>query len=79
MSSYVYIESENWLDDDGIRRHLYTVGFYKPNGQFEPESDHDNKGDAAERVAWLNGGIPPALIERFETACTALEYMEGRA
>jgi len=35
---------------------LWTVGFYKPDGSFEPESDHDSKTEAAERVAHLNGG-----------------------
>ena len=43
---YVYKKTERWL---------YTVGFYDPQGQWHPESDHDNKDDAAKRVAWLNG------------------------
>jgi len=33
----------------------YTVGFYKPDGIWEPESDHDNQEEAVKRVAWLNG------------------------
>ena len=45
--SYVYIRSEP---------QLWTVGFYKPDGKWEPESDHDNREEAAKRVAWLNGG-----------------------
>lgn len=44
---YVYKKTEE---------QLWTVGFYAPNGKFEPESDHDNSEDAATRVAWLNGG-----------------------
>lgn len=44
---YVYIKSEALL---------WTVGFYRPDGKFEPESDHDTPEDAAERVRWLNGG-----------------------
>ena len=44
--SYVYIKSEP---------NLRTVGFYKPDGPWEPESDHDNPDSAATRVAWLNG------------------------
>lgn len=44
---YVYIKSE---------RYLWTVGFYKPNGEFEPESDHDSQEKAAQRVRFLNGG-----------------------
>lgn len=43
---YVYIQSEPGL---------FTVGFYNPDGRFMPESDHDEKEMAAERVAFLNG------------------------
>lgn len=35
---------------------LYTVGFYTPDGDWKPESDHANSNAAAERVHWLNGG-----------------------
>jgi len=35
---------------------LWTVGFYMPDGTWEPESDHGSKDEAAARVAWLNGG-----------------------
>ncbi len=34
---------------------LYTVGFYKPNGDWMPESDHNIREEAAKRVAFLNG------------------------
>lgn len=44
---YVYLQSEPGL---------WTVGFYKPNGEFEPESDHCTKEAAAYRVHYLNGG-----------------------
>ena len=47
--SYVYIKSEE---------KLWTVGFYKPNGQWVPESDHASAADAAKRARWLNGGSP---------------------
>ena len=43
---YVYIQSES---------HLWTVGFYSPDGKWNPESDHDSPESAAKRVAWLNG------------------------
>lgn len=43
---YVYIRTE-----PGV----WTVGFYKPNGTWEAESDYDNREDAAKRVAYLNG------------------------
>jgi hypothetical protein len=35
---------------------LYTVGFYKPDGKFAPESDHESREEAARRVAYLKGG-----------------------
>lgn len=49
---WVYIHSET--DSDGFW--LYTVGFYKPDGTWVAESDHDNEEDAAARVHYLNGG-----------------------
>lgn len=44
---YVYIEPESGL---------WTVGFFDPDGKWIPESDHDNKEDAARQVHFLNGG-----------------------
>jgi hypothetical protein len=44
---YVYVESEPGL---------WTVGFYEPSGRWQAESDHRSAAEAAERVAWLNGG-----------------------
>jgi len=44
---YVYVRSEP---------NLWTVGFYDPQGKWHSESDHDVREEAAERVAWLNGG-----------------------
>ena len=44
---YVYILSEP---------ELWTVGFYAPDGKWNPESDHDNEESAAKRVHYLNGG-----------------------
>lgn len=44
---YVYINSE---------RGLWTVGFYTPTGEWVPESDYNSPTEAAERVAYLNGG-----------------------
>jgi hypothetical protein len=44
---YVYLSSEP---------NLWTVGFYKPSGEWMPESDHATKEEAAERVRYLNGG-----------------------
>jgi len=47
--NYVYINSEPGL---------WTVGFYGNDGSWHPESDHEDKNKAAERVAWLNGSRP---------------------
>lgn len=44
---YVYIRSET---------NLWTVGFYSPDGKWNPESDHATQEKAARRVRWLNGG-----------------------
>ncbi len=44
---YVYINSEP---------NLYTVGFYDPSGEWHPDSDYAARGEAAERVRYLNGG-----------------------
>jgi hypothetical protein len=63
--SYVYIQSETagqkiYTDENGAavryEHNLYTVGFYAPDGKWEPESDHATREEAAERVAYLNGG-----------------------
>lgn len=49
MNAYVYIQSEK-------NPPLYTVGFYDPNGKWQPESDHTSPNEAAARVHYLNGG-----------------------
>jgi hypothetical protein len=49
---YVYIESEHHAEGS-----LWTVGFYSPlDGKWNPESDHESRELAADRVHWLNGG-----------------------
>ena len=45
--TYVYLKSE-----PGV----WTVGFYLPDGTWEPESDYNDPGQAADRVRYLNGG-----------------------
>lgn len=50
-STWIYMETERGFDYI-----LYTVGFYKPDGEFVPESDHNSAEKAAERVHYLNGG-----------------------
>jgi len=44
---WVYIKSEPGL---------WTVGFYKPDGEWEAESDWPSAKQAAARVHYLNGG-----------------------
>ena len=44
---YVYIKTE---------KYLWTVGFYRPDGRFETDSDWDDRDDARNRVHYLNGG-----------------------
>ena len=45
--SFVYIESQPGL---------WTVGHYRPDGKWVPESDHTSPDGASCRVAALNGG-----------------------
>lgn len=35
---------------------LYTVGYDDSNGDWQPESDHNTKQEAANRVNFLHGG-----------------------
>lgn len=37
------------------------MGFYRPSGKWEPDSDHHDREEAAKRVAWLNGDAGPLL------------------
>ncbi len=43
---------------------LWTVGFYKPDGKFEPEGDYDSRAEAAQRVHYLNGGQGSAEVRQ---------------
>lgn len=44
---YVYMRTEAGV---------WTVGFFKPNGDWVAEGDYSCRGAAAERVHYLNGG-----------------------
>ena len=57
-SGYVYIKSEKaqTFPDGSHCNDLFTVGFYTPDGKWEPESDHTTTESAAARVHYLNGG-----------------------
>ena len=58
MTTWIYKNSQS-------EPNLWTVGFYKPDGEFEPESDHDSTEDAAMRVNYLNGGagVRPSISQ----------------
>ena len=60
---YVYITSPQGNGFD-----LYTVGFYKPDGKWVPESDHEKEEKAAARVHHLNGGRE-AVVKVFCPEC----------
>lgn len=52
---------------------LWTVGFYEPDGKWQPESDHGSSEAAAERCAWLNGSrkfkaMLPSVPQEIERA-----------
>jgi len=42
---------------------MYSVGFYKPDGQWTPESDYKTIAEAADRVSYLNGAKKQEAIE----------------
>lgn len=52
---YVYQQSEKML---------WTVGFFRPGGVWEAESDYDNSTEAADRAAYLNGSVKLHDLER---------------
>jgi hypothetical protein len=49
---YTYLRSEP---------NLFTVGFYDPSGKWHSESDCGSREEAANRVAFLNGSLPPSM------------------
>jgi len=61
---YVYIRSEP---------QLYTVGFYKPNGEWEPDSDHATVEAARSQVILLNGGTNCGHVEKTLTRFADIE------
>lgn len=64
--SYVYIHSEKSHYEEGrYYPGLWTVGFYLPDGKWEPESDWSNPKEAARRVHYLNGGNQEDWSEDF--------------
>ena len=64
---YVYIKSEP---------NLYTVGFYDPSGDWQPESDHATKEEAGDRVAYLNGSKTVDITNFIKTLDLIIEDCE---
>ena len=56
---------------------LLTVGFYTPDGEWVPDSDHDNREDARRRVHYLNGGTDQVRLDILEKRLDALEAALG--
>lgn len=40
----------------GFGRDVYSVGFFSPDGVWNPEGDQETREAAAARVHYLNGG-----------------------
>ncbi len=56
---------------------LWTVGFYEPNGKWQPESDHDTAASAAARVHYLNGGNSAELLEALKALLDCAPFAYG--
>lgn len=56
---YVYKQTQK-QDHDAVA--MWTVGYYAPNGSFQPEDDYFSRTEAAERVHYLNGGERTAAL-----------------
>lgn len=56
---------------------MWTVGHWKPDGKWEPESDHGDSEAAAQRCAWLNGSMAGDVtiraIELLEVAQSCID------
>lgn len=59
---FVYTRSEKATRDNDFHE-VWTVGHYKPDGSWVPESDHPDKETAAYRVHYLNGGCCAHLVK----------------
>lgn len=68
-SVYVYIKSES---------QLWTVGFYKPDGKWESESDHTTPKEAADRVISLNGGVTSDQIHKIQQDAYQAGFTAGQ-
>jgi uncharacterized protein YbdZ (MbtH family) len=70
-----------YLQSDHGEFSLWTVGFYTPQGKWEPESDHKTAEEAATRVHYLNGGrsecrqCPHVVGDIYERDCAFPDCM----
>jgi hypothetical protein len=58
---YVYLPNSSESHDSAAR---FTVGFFDPNGLWQPESDHASAEAAADRAHYMNGGTGKRALER---------------
>ncbi len=64
------------LDHIRTETGIYTVGYYTPQGEWCPESDHNGPERAAERAAWLNGGGSSVENKLEEIRCGLIDIEE---
>lgn len=59
---------------------LWTVGERRPDGTWEPESDHGSPEEAARRAAWLNGAgsSEDCQCDRWTAAIARVATLEPR-
>ena len=65
---FVYIQSEHHTFGG-----LWTVGFFKPSGEWISVSDHDVEQQAADRAHYLNGGNDAKDIAQLKQRVEKLE------
>jgi hypothetical protein len=71
MTNYLYIKSQSGEHD------LYTVGFYRPDGTWEPESDWSSLDQCVAHLHYLNGGLGvEALVRALEAIAQRLAAIE---
>lgn len=63
MNAWVYVRTEP---------QLWTVGFYAPDGKWNTDSDYNDRQQAADRCAVLNGGAPAAEVAALREALEAV-------
>lgn len=62
-SGWLYVH-DGVRGDNGDVHAIWQVGFYDPDGDWKPVSEHDSPEEAAARVSYLNGGKPDVRPSR---------------